>query len=558
PRQYEHLKADLEEHMAQRESSIDDIKKELRNFLHEHGIEAEVEGRVKNLYSIYKKLKLKSHTTLADVFDVFAIRIIVPTKYNQQNKEVNDHLYALLGLIHSRWRPIGDRFKDYVAVPKPNGYQSLHTAVVGLSRSLVQPTEIQIRSQRMHSEAEYGIASHWLYEVTKKSVKKGQSIFSAENLSDEQSPIKKYVDWIQSVSRAQGDLKNGKDLLEALKIDAFTDRIYVMTPTGDIKDLPQGATPVDFAYAVHTDIGHRCQLARVNGSVVPMDYALKNGDIVEIVLGKHPQPKPVWLSYVKTTGAKNKIRAFIRSMDKEHSLRTGKEMINKLLEKMGKPPLDETFSIFKMYNGKRFSLKDRIGLVEEIGNGSVLALPVVKKVFGVHGPLSERVQQPLKFVLPVKKSGRQAGKDDVFIAGEAGLPYRFANCCKALPGLPIVGYINRGHSVIVHLQSCKHLRHAASERILEARWGAEKPANKYSVKLSLVAKDRAGLIRDIADVVTGMNVNIIFFSDLGKVDDLIHRELVIELTDNAEYDEILARLLRIRNILEVKRADFVR
>ena len=272
PRQHEVLGSQMHEYKLKRGKKIDDIKRELKFFLDAHGIEAVVEGRIKNLYSIYKKLKLKTHTTLEEIYDVFAMRVILPARMSKEGKEQTDHLYAVLGAIHSKWKPVGNRFKDYVAVPKPNGYRSLHTAVIGLSPHSSQATEIQIRSQKMHEEAEYGIASHWIYEDLKKTL----GNLSRESLEDilessHDTVFGKYVSWLDALSKLQRDFRSGSEFMEALKLDVFNDRIFVLTPSGEVKDLPLGATPVDFAYAIHTDVGHRCLLAKVNSLVVPLD-----------------------------------------------------------------------------------------------------------------------------------------------------------------------------------------------------------------------------------------------------------------------------------------------
>ncbi|MBU0667690.1 RelA/SpoT family protein [Patescibacteria group bacterium] len=548
PVQYEQLNTELDDYLSERESTIEDSIKELKQFLADQGITATVEGRVKNLYSIYRKLKIKSCSMLKDLFDVYAIRIIVPNKFNQRNEIVNDHLYGILGLIHSRWRPLGHRFRDYIAVPKPNGYRSLHTAVIGLSPRSSQPTEIQIRSRQMHEEAEYGIASHWLYDDSKKGGAKGWN----DKILDTRA------DWIKALSSNKTEREGGDDFIDALKLDVFNDRIFVMTPNGEVKDLPKGSTPIDFAYAIHSDLGHRCQLAKVNDTVVPLDYKLKNGEVVEIVFGNEHDPKPSWLSFVKSAEAKAKIRSFLRSSDKESSLNYGKERVNKELSRLGKPLLDDTLSILKVYNGRRLSLRDREGLVEEIGKGSVLVKSIIKKIFGERGIFRSRQSRAIKspevvFSLPDGKKNISAEK--VCVSGECDLPYRLANCCNPRAGLPIVAYVTRGRSVTIHLQSCKVLRDVDGDRILEASWGHRQSLRKYSVKIQLCAKDRVGLIRDIADVITSMNVNIGFFSDLRRVDDVVEKEVFVDVAGEQQLVEIISRLERIRNVLEVKRAE---
>ncbi len=560
PKHYSHVKDDLDEFILERENAIDYMKKELTDFLAEHNIEAKIEGRVKNLYSIYRKLKIKSQTNLKDLHDVLAMRIILPTRYDASKKETYEHLYSVLGLIHSRWTPIAHRFKDYVAVPKPNGYQSLHTAVLGLSPNSSQTTEIQLRTYKMHMEAEYGVASHWIYDDFKKTTGKNKkNMYSVEALSGENEPSRKYVEWINVASKIQKDVKEGKDAIEALKIDVFTDRIFVMTPDGDVKDLPKGSTPIDFAYSVHTDVGHRCQLAKVNGSVVPLDYKLQNGEVVEIVPGNQIAPKSAWLAFVKSAHAKAKIRSYLRSLDKEKSFKDGKEILNKYLAKMGKPYLDDDLSVFRVMGGQRLSMRERISLVEEVGNGAKLPSNVLRSVFGAEFSMRERRARAIKkknvrFSLP-KKSDNKALDDEVVLAGERGLPYRLANCCKPKVGQPIIGYITRGHMITVHQQKCKHLRNTFEDRFIEARWGNEKEKIKFPIKINLRSRGRVGLIRDIAAVITKMDVNILFFSDTDKVGDTMSRDIILEVSDDAQFQEIMEKLHRIRNVIDVRRSD---
>jgi GTP pyrophosphokinase len=560
-RQYEVLNIQMNEYMVRRGKNIGEIKKELEFCLQEHGIKAEVEGRIKNLYSIYKKLKMKDHSTMEDIYDIFAIRIILPTKLNKQGVEQTDHLYGILGLIHSKWKPLVNRFKDYVAVPKPNGYQSLHTAVLGLApNQFNQVTEIQIRSKQMHEAAEYGIASHWLYEDIKKtlgSYKKDRFQHAISEKKD--AKLGKYVGWLDALSKIQRDIKSGSEFMEALKLDVFNDRIFALTPNGEVKDLPSDATPVDFAYAVHTDIGHRCLLAKVNGSVVPLDYKLKNGEVVEIISGTKPHPKLHWLAFVKTAGAKAKIKSYFRGFDKDRSLREGREMINKFLVRVGKPLLDDDLNLFKEYGGKRLSLKDRVALVEEIGNGSVPVPPVLKKIFGrglaISGVSQTTVADLSKISLPKRKTSKVADKDGIYIAGQSGLPYRFAQCCKPAQNNPIIAYVTRGSAVAIHQENCKVLREADQQRIVEASWGQESEVRRFPVKVAIRARDRVGLIRDIADVISSYNVNILDFGKEEQLDKDIQRELVLEIADNEQFLAMLEKLQRIRNMLQVEKVD---
>ncbi|MFC1749044.1 RelA/SpoT family protein [Pseudomonadota bacterium] len=538
PKQYEELRSDLEEYIMNMGTTIEDIKLELARFLKENGVDAKVNGRIKNLFSIYKKLKLKNRTSIQDIYDVFAIRAILNSKVGPSGKELNDHLYAALGLIHSKWTPLTNRFKDYVAVPKPNGYKSLHTTVMGLSPFSAQPTEIQIRSMKMHEEAEFGVASHWFYKDYKQAV--------------EEETAGVYEEWVNKLSGIQKDNKAGDDLLEALKLDVFTDRIFVLTPTGEVKDLPKGSTPVDFAYAVHSDVGNHAKLAKVDDKVVPLDYQLHNGEVVEIMTHDKVEPKPHWLSFVRSAGAKNKIRAFFRSHDKDQYFREGKDIVNKYLEKRKQQQLDDDLSIFRAVNGKKLSLKERIELVEKIGTKSVPASTVIRKLLG-SDPKSEKPGRERKgSLLPRRDITGDERLKDVYIAGEKGLPYKFAACCKPAVGHPIVGYVTRGQTITIHTEGCKILRSAIADRILVANWGDPKDKKSYSIKVKIVADDRVGLMRDMAEVVSENDVSIINFSLDDRADDgTLNISLILEISDDEQFKKATEKLAQVRNIRSV-------
>lgn len=537
PEHYEQVNSDLEEYLAKGKVTLDDIQAELVAFLDKNGIEARVEGRVKNLYSIYRKLKVKNLSSLSDLHDIFAMRIILP------DKKTNDHLYGVLGLIHSNWKPLRHRFKDYIAVPKPNGYRSLHTAVVGMSSNALQSTEIQIRTETMHKESEFGVASHWIYDAAKKN----NGTLGIEMNDSEK--FENYNKWIRALAEMQEEMKNGRDIIDILQTEVFNDRIFVMTPKGEVKELPKGATPIDFAYSIHSDIGHRCNLAKVNGAVVPLDYHLKNGEVVEVVAGNKPHPKLAWLSIVKTPVARNKIRAFFNEMEKDKSFKVGREIINKYLLQMGRQPLDDSLSLFKDYSGKRLTVKERMSLIEEVGNGSVLALPVLKNIFG--GSIINRDRK--KGVVKTDISRNEVKSDDVIVAGERDLPYRLANCCKPKTGLPIVGYVGKNRCVTIHLEKCRVLREANEQRIVSAIWAQADLKYEVSVKLEILTGFRVGIIRDICSVIVENDGNILFFNDIGKQGEIFRREIQLETINETKLTGIIESIRGVRNVLGVKR-----
>ena len=379
PVEYESVSKQIEKLGRSRKIAIAVIKKEIENFVKYYcGYkDAEVFARLKSVYSIYRKLRMKNLCSIDDIYDIFAIRVILPSEFDESGNEKMDHLYSLLGMIHSNWKPITKKFKDYISVPKQNGYKSLHTIVLGLvPEDSMKPVEIQIRSSEMHRHAEYGVASHWIYKQSdsKKDV----------------DGLKSQIDWLKGLEKVHEDLEVDVDIMKKVELDIFQDRIFVLTPRGEIKDLPVGAIPLDFAYAVHTDVGHHCIMAKVNGSIVPLDYELKNGDVVEIVVKKDSLPKLQWLSIVKTNFAKNKIRNWFNSLDRENNVKQGKLLLNKQLERLGLPSLDQNYSVLRNFGGKDLTVEQREGLVEEVGRGYKLAGNVIRVVYPAEEILSRK------------------------------------------------------------------------------------------------------------------------------------------------------------------------
>ena len=526
PQQYEYLKGQLDDYIARADKNIDEIKKDIEDLLSENNIEAKIEGRIKGLYSIYRKLKVKNQSTLNDLFDVFAVRIVLPDKLNLRGQPANDHLYSILGLIHGKWTPLTNRFKDYIAVPKPNGYQSLHTAVMGIGNRGLQAVEIQIRTLAMHEKAEFGIASHWLYEDTKKSSKHFMKADKSDLVNVLQT-VEQYGDWVNELDKLQSELKSGHEVMHALKFDLFNDRIFVFTPVGDLKDLPQGATPIDFAYSVHSEIGDHAQVAKVNGMVVPLNYELQNGEVVEIVANKRSEPKSQWLSFVKTSLAKARIRSYLKSSVVEEKMRRGKEKS----EKESRDPFDDDLD-----------LSDE----NKISNAKLIDLIPVR--------ISKRI-------LPRKKIRKIYGGSKIVIAGEVGIPYRFANCCRPKVGQPVWGHLTLGKVVSIHVEGCKFLKDVLTGRLVKANWGSEVNQRKlFPVKLVLMAKNRVGLIRDVAEVISNMNIDIADFGrskhDPSAADmTAASREIVLNVADDEQFDELLEKLRRVVSVLNVLKAD---
>ncbi len=565
PTQFTSIRDQLQQIGTERREVLDEFQKDIISFLHGKGISCRVSSRTKSIYSIYRKMRRKSTDQIYDLHDIFAIRIVLPTIIADE-RELTEALYSTLGLIHNRWTPIPGRFKDYVAVPKPNGYQSLHTAIFTSIAGLKnQPVEIQIRSEQMHREAEYGIAAHWLYEDTRgvsTKYDKSNIVNLIEGSKDTQDVdmqnkrLKRQIEWLRGLIHVQehdeykDEHHQQHELNHDYKIDIFHDRIFVFTPNGEVKDLPSGSTPVDFAYNIHTDIGNRCAMVRVNGTIVPLNYTLKNGDVVEVVLKPKPNPRSEWLSFVKTPSARHKIKIWFKSQNKELSLREGRELMNKHLRRLNKAGLDDQMSVLKVYGGKQLSVSERQKIVEGVGSGSIPVHTVMKKLFSQEDLIQPMTPVPLKMIsdtMPIEKR--------ILLGGEAGLPVRIAACCQPKEGERIAGYVTRQHASI-HRVDCNHLQKSNPARILDARWVSGQPgAQKYSVRVVVEAVNRIGLIRDVTGVVADMNVNILDFSLKNQDEKFVVRSLLLEVEGYEQLDEILRRLESITGVVHVMREE---
>lgn len=534
----------VEKYGKMQKVAIDMVRDDLAKFLKQKGIESEVYGRVKNIYSIFRKLKRKNLESIDKLCDLFAIRVIVPARPGVNSV---DYLYTVLGLIHSEWRPISSRFKDYVAVPKPNGYKSLHTVILGLTpKDLDQPVEVQIRDTDMHREAEYGIASHWIY--------KGGKDTKTTNIDSR-------IDWIKGLEQIDDFFSSDDDLLKGVSLDVFRDRIFVLTPRGEVKDLPAGSIPIDFAYSIHTDVGHHCVMAKVNSQTVSLDYELKNGDVVEIITKKEATPRLKWLSLVKSNFAKNKIKTWFSGLNHEHNLREGKILLNAQLEKFSKPPLNQSYSILKKYLGRDLTVSQRESLIEEIGKGMKLASDVAKKAY----PNERLVNSDVSLIKPSKDETKtlEIGMDrqmklenQIIVGGESGLPIKIAACCKPRYGNKIVAYVTRGNRITVHKSNCRLLDSLDGERIIMATWkGLEDKFYKHSVCIDMNVFSRLGLIHDITSVINSFDVNIIdiIIKPLGS--GIYNDCFFVEFNDGCSIDILISKLSKIEGMLEISKIE---
>ncbi len=481
PEVFAEIKAKLAATRNDRQAAVAEVVELLQAELDRTGMVVEVNGRPKHIFSIYKKMKRKG-VGFEEIYDVNAVRVIVESDDASAGKR---DCYAALGVVHGLWSPITGEFDDYIARPKPNGYQSLHTAVIGPHQ---KPLEIQIRTRDMHLFGEFGVAAHWAYKEGKRDASKAERF----NL------LRQLVDW-------QKQLVDPRELAEALKTDLFEDQVHVFTPAGDVIALPEGATPLDFAYRIHTDVGHRARGARVNGVMVPLHHTLATGDRVEIIKKKLPEPSRDWLSphlgYLHTAGAKQKIRQWFRQQDRDEAIAGGREALERELTRAGVATI-EAAVLDELALEHDFKTGD--DLLAAIGFGDLNPQGLAASLLERQRPEPEDVPEPI----PVRPSETARKATGVSVEGVGDVLSQPARCCSPVPGDDVVGWVSRGRGIMIHRRDCPNIvNNPEPERIIEIDWGRHS-RHRYPVKISLEVLDRPGVLRDIADVVSNMGINM--------------------------------------------------
>ena len=504
---------------AKREEYAEEVRGIIRREMEHLGIPVEVEGRAKHFYSIYKKMK-EQQINFDEVYDLTAFRVIL-----QSDKEKD--CYEALSVVHALWKPVPGRFKDYIAMPKANHYQSLHTTVIGPYGERV---EIQIRTRSMHEWAEEGIASHWRY-------KEGRA-FSATD--DDQ--IKKLRDLLD----AQQEIENPREFMSNLKVALFPEDVYVFTPGGDVKSFPKGATPIDFAYSIHTDIGNKCIGAKVNRSIVPLKYQLKNGDTVEIITQAGHHPSKDWLKYVVTTRAMAKIRSWVKAEERKKSVALGKDLLEKEFRKnhlnFGK--FAKTKEMEAMLAELHVdSLED---LMAVVGYGRVSPKHVVH-----HFLPEEEVKKEETADRPRKKDAA-AAHVGVSLTGIDDIMVRYAKCCDPIPGDEIVGYISRGRGVVVHTANCVHVRDMDPERLVDVHWDVREK-REYQVLMRIICNDKKGILADISAAISLMDVNITHAQTNTDTDGKATCDFTVNVTDLEQFNRVVAAVRKVRGVVSVQR-----
>ncbi len=521
PKIYEDIKNEIAQTRDKREEFIKNVIELVSKKLEEFKIQATIKGRDKHFYSIYKKM-LDQDLTVNQVYDVLAFRVIV-----SGIKEC----YEVLGHIHSMWKPVQGRFKDYVSVPKANMYQSLHTTVIG---PMGQRMEMQIRTWDMDKVAEDGIAAHWKY-------KEG----TTENKTDE-----KQFMWLRQLLEWQQNLKDPAEFLETVRMDLFPDEVYVFTPRGDVKAFPRGATPVDFAYSIHSEVGEKCMGARINRRMVPLRYQLRNGQTVEIITSPKQHPSKDWLEFVKTPRAKTKIRQWIRNQERGESIALGKTLLERSLERdrLKLPNIMKNEQVLSI--AKEFSFHSVEDLIAQIGFGKISPRQVLGRLKPKLGIKDER--PPGLVGKMVGRFKRRKGDHGIKVKGVSDMLIRFANCCNPLPGEPVIGFITRGRGVTVHQRNCSHILNADPERLVEVSWQASKE-DIYLAKIRVTSVERKGVLSDISAILTQKDANIIEAQIKTTVDKKGIALFTIEVEDYNQLQNIMGAIKRIKNVLIVER-----
>jgi guanosine-3',5'-bis(diphosphate) 3'-pyrophosphohydrolase len=519
PEAYQELSQKVAQRRIERESYINELIEIMKSQLAEHGYKGEVKGRPKHFYSIYQKMQ-KQGISFDDVYDLIAIRIITDTKVN---------CYAILGLIHSLWTPVPGRFKDFIGVPKSNLYQSLHTTVIGPKGERV---EFQIRTEEMHRLAEEGIAAHWRYKEKSAISQREEQQFA----------------WLRQLLEWQKDVPDAKEFMETVKGDLFPDVVYVFTPRGDVKELPQGSTPVDFAYSVHTDIGHQCVGAKVNGKIVPLKHELQNGDKIEVITQTGHTPSRDWLKFVKTSKARTRIKAWLKIEERRRSILLGKELLEKELRKHDLSPA----KIFKSDDlpavANELSHNTIDDLLAAVGYGKVSAHMVANKLAPekVHvEPIPKRPAHK-----PVKPSG-----GGMKISGMDNMLIHLSKCCNPVPGDKVIGFITRGRGVSIHTVDCPNVGELTfdKERLIEVSWG-DLQTTAHAVKISVRTEDKPGLLASVSSIISAAEANITHAEAItGEDKQAATLNFTIDIKDVDHLNRIIKNIEAVKGVLDVKR-----
>jgi len=521
PEKYKNIARLLDERRQDRENFIGSVIDTLESELGKQDIKAEINGRPKHIYSIWKKMERKG-VAFQDIFDVSAVRVQVDTVAN---------CYAVLGIVHGLWKHIPNEFDDYIATPKGNNYQSLHTAVLGPGGKAV---EVQIRTYEMHEHSELGVASHWRYKEGGKH----------------DPGFEEKIVWLRQILEWKDEEFDAGDFVNRFKSEIFEDRVYVLTPKGNVVDLAAGATPLDFAYHIHTEIGHGCRGAKINGSIVPLTYTLKTGDQIEILSSKTLTPSRDWLNphlgYLKTSRSRAKVRAWFTHQDLEKNIQAGRHVFEKELGKLGLSKLSHDDVC------RQLGLKDSQDMYACIGKGDISVVQIASATQELINPLDPDVEAWQKTTTAKPEKTIQG---EVQICGVGNLLTTMANCCKPAPGDEIIGYITKGRGITIHRADCTNVRCQEDERLIQVSWNKDQDTT-YPVDIIIQAYDRQGLLRDVTQILTDEKANVLSVNTVTDISDQqVNMKFTLEVSGINKLSRVLSRISQLPNILEVRRSN---
>ena len=540
PEVYFDLVEKVKERKSEREQYVEDIVKDVETHIEAAGIKGEVNGRVKHFFSIYKKMRNQGKT-LDQIYDLFAVRIIVDT--------VKD-CYAALGVIHEMYKPIPGRFKDYIAMPKPNMYQSLHTTLIGPTG---QPFEIQIRTYDMHRAAEYGIAAHWKY----KEASDGKKVRTQEE--------EKLV-WLRQILEWQRDMSDNQEFMNLLKSDLnlFSEDVYCFTPQGEVKNLPAGSTPIDFAYSVHSAVGNKMIGAKVNGKLVPIDYKIQNGDRIEVITSQNSRgPSRDWLSIAKSTSTKNKINQWFRNELKDENIARGKEMLAAYCKTKGIEYSDLSKNEYMDIIIRKYGFHDWDAVLAAVGHGGLKEGQIINKMEELYEKNHKKNitdEEVLAAVAESNTAPKISGKTNaIIVKGVHDVAVRFSKCCNPVPGDDIVGFVTRGRGVSIHRADCINVMKMAQDdrsRLIDAKWESETSTGgeKYTADIKIFANDRNGLLADISRVLAENNIDIMSMNTRTSKQGLATMETSFQVTSREELKRVIDKIRTIDSIIDIERA----
>jgi GTP pyrophosphokinase len=522
PDVYEMLRVRVAKRDEDRQQYIQEVRELVEKALGEHGLSGAVYGRPKHLYGVYQKMN-KQSISFEEVYDLTALRIITDTKMN---------CYALLGVIHSLWRPLPGRFKDYIAIPKSNLYQSLHTTVVGPKGEHV---EFQIRTEEMHRVAEYGIAAHWKYKEQGRVQDKDSKAFGW---------LRQFIEW-------QSDLPDNRQFMDSVKLELFHDVVYVFTPKGTVKELPKDSTPVDFAYAIHTEVGDHCVGAKVNGKIVPLKYELESGDTIEILTSPNQMPHKDWLKFVRTSRAKTKIKHWIKAEEQKRSLEIGRRLLETEFRRHGLAPAQVLKSSELVEVAKQEGYETTDELTIAIGFGHIATAQVVNRLIT---PASEATPVLHEPSTSQKVLSSRDGEQGVQVKGGRDLLMQLSRCCNPVPGDRILGYITRGRGLTIHSVDCPNLEALDYDRarLVEVEWDTAAPS-LHAVKIAVIAEDRTGVLANVSSAIAECKANISRAEIITREDRKAELDFIVEVADTAHLNRVLKTIERIDGVITTRR-----